>query len=141
EDVVGAEMHQGAAQVAADESQIADGPGVDGERGRRFALGLVHEVVGSTVNHNVGPQFGEGGPQHRGLGQVGLDAREGQDVANQTGAEVAAELSGSSEDGVFHSSNSLGAAVKLANHFRPQPAGSCAGSAAGSSRGTASASG
>src|SRR5262249_18798896 len=53
ENVVGAEMHQRATEVAANQGQVAHGPGVDGESGQWLRLGLVHKVVRGAVENHV----------------------------------------------------------------------------------------
>jgi hypothetical protein len=74
EDVIAAEVDEGGPEVAADDGQLADAPGVDGEGGRRLRLGPVHEVVGGAVDDGVGPQRGEGGADGLGPGEVELFA-------------------------------------------------------------------
>src|SRR5206468_9891003 len=92
EDVIGAEVDEQRAEIAADEGQLADGPGVDGEGGFRFTLGAVDEVVGGAVDDDGGADGVEEAAQVGGAGEVGVGAGERNDFSRQAGAEVAAEL-------------------------------------------------
>src|SRR5262249_11036322 len=64
------------------------------------------QVVGGAVDDHVGAQLAQHGPQRLGARQVGALASQGDDLARQARAEVAAELAGTADHRVPHSATS-----------------------------------
>src|SRR5262245_8700000 len=100
--MIGTEVNQDALEVAADQGEVAHGPGVDREGGFRLTFSTIHEVVRGAVDDDVQPQSCEELAHPARVGQINPGAGEGKDLPGKARVQVAPQLSVGAENGGFH---------------------------------------